>query len=136
MHLFFLLLSLEQVLQIFAIGKYLVFLAKFKAMASISIVSLYFVLVLKASVFSFLITTFLLICFSLKCLFKFTTLSYYCFILLGGYSVSINFFLITLLILLLNYSTNSLLLFLLSLTTLLNSYTNFSIVLLSYSIFF
>ena len=73
---------------------------------------------------------------SFQCLSKFVVLLYYCSILLGQYSASINFLLITLFISHLNSSTNSLLLYLLSLAILLNTYTNCSIVLLFYSTFF
>ena len=73
---------------------------------------------------------------SLWYLSKFVALLYYCFILLRGCFVFINFFLITLFISHLNFSTNCLPSYLLPFTTFLNSYTNSSIILLLYSTFF
>ena len=73
---------------------------------------------------------------SLQYLFKFVTLLYHYSMLLGGYSTSINFLLIILFILCLNFSTSSLLLYPLSFATFLNSNKISSIVLFSYFTFF
>ena len=71
--------------------------------------------------------------FSLQCLSKLVACSYYCFMLVGGLSASINFLLIIPFISLLNSSINSLPLYPLPLAALLNSWINSSIVLPSCS---
>ena len=71
----------------------------------------------------------------LQCVSRLVTCSYHCLILVGGFSTSINFLLVTLFILLLNSFTNAFSSYLLSLATLLNSWINSFIVFPLYLIF-